>query len=96
MAMTLEELVTQLRSAYGGHLSSIVLYGSGVAGDFVKGKSDYNVLVLLDRIDVSTLAAASAVARAWREFGNPPPLTMTVDEWHRSADVFPMEYADIL
>jgi len=94
--MTLEELVTQLRSAYGGHLSSIVLYGSGVAGDFVKGKSDYNVLVLLDRIDVSTLAAASAVARAWREFGNPPPLTMTVDEWHRSADVFPMEYADIL
>jgi hypothetical protein len=96
MAMTLEELVSQLRAAYGGRLSSVVLYGSGVAGDYVKGKSDYNVLVLLDRIDTPTLAAASAVARAWREAGNPPPMTMTVDEWRRSADVFPMEYADIL
>jgi len=96
MAMTLEELVKQLRSAYGGHLSSVVLYGSGAAGDYVKGKSDYNVLVLLDRIDAETLAAASAVANAWREAGNPPPMTMTVDEWRRSGDVFPMEYADIL
>jgi len=96
MAMTLEELVQQLRSAYGAHLSSVVLYGSGASGDYVEGKSDYNVLVLLDRIDVGTLAAASSVARAWREFGNPPPMTMTVDEWRRSADVFPMEYSDIL
>ncbi len=96
MAMTLEELVTQLRSAYGGRLSSVVLYGSGAAADYVKGKSDYNVLVLLDRIEAGTLAAASAVARAWREAGNPPPMTMTVDEWRRSADIFPMEYADIL
>ncbi|MEO8336870.1 MAG: hypothetical protein ABI664_17940 [bacterium] len=94
--MTLEELVSQLRTAYGGHLSTIVLYGSGAAADYVKGKSDYNVLVLLDRIDAGTLAAASAVARAWREAGNPPPMTMTLDEWRRSADVFPMEYADIL
>jgi predicted nucleotidyltransferase len=96
MAMTLEELVTQLRSAYGAHLSTVVLYGSGASGEYVKGKSDYNVLVLLDRIDAATLAAASAVARAWREAGNPPPMTMTVDEWRRSGDVFPMEYADIL
>ncbi|MEO5817310.1 MAG: hypothetical protein ABIT20_18730 [Gemmatimonadaceae bacterium] len=98
MAMTLEELVTQLRSGYGAHLSTVVLYGSGASagGDYVKGKSDYNVLVLLDRIDAATLAAASAVARAWREAGNPPPMTMTVDEWRRSSDVFPMEYADIL
>jgi hypothetical protein len=96
MAMTLEELVQQLRSAYGAHLSAVVLYGSAASADYVEGKSDHNVLVLLDRIDVSTLAAASAVARAWREFGNPPPMTMTVDEWRRSADVFPMEYTDIL
>ena len=96
MAMTLEELVQQLRTAYRDHLSAVVLYGSGASSDYVEGKSDYNVLVLLDRIDVSTLAAASAVARAWREFGNPPPMTMTVDEWRRSADVFPMEYTDIL
>ena len=93
--MTLDELVTQVRAAYGERLASIVLYGSAAAGERTK-QSDYNILLLLDRIDASILAAASAVARAWRDAGNPPPLTMTLEEWRGSADVFPMEYADIL
>jgi hypothetical protein len=94
--MTLDDLVTQLRSAYGTHLSGVVLYGSAAAGEHIPKQSDYNILLLLDRIDWSTVAAASAVAQAWRDAGNPPPMTMTVEEWRRSADVFPMEYADIL
>jgi hypothetical protein len=94
--MTLDDLVTQLRAAYGSHLSSVVLYGSAAAGEHIPKQSDYNVLVLLDRIEPATLAAASAVAQAWRDAGNPPPMTMTVGEWQRSSDVFPMEYADIL
>lgn len=96
MAMTLDELVTQLRSAYGAQLSCVVLYGSAAAGEHVAKKSDYNVLVLLSRIESGALAAASAVARAWNDAGNPPPMTMTEDEWRRSSDVFPMEYSDIL
>ena len=96
MAMTLDELVGQLKAAYGAQLGAVVLYGSAAAGQHVPKKSDYNVLVLLDRIDPGTLASASAVARAWREAGNPPPMTMTVGEWRGSADIFPMEYADIL
>ena len=94
--MTLEQLVTQLRAAYGERLRSVVLYGSAASAEHVAKKSDYNVLVLLDRIETGGLAAASAVARAWRESGNPPPMTMTVNEWRSSADVFPMEYSDIL
>src|SRR5438128_2069032 len=94
--MTLDELVTQLRAAYGADLRCVVLYGSAAAGEHVPKQSDYNVLVLVDHIDSAVLASASAVARAWNEPGNPPPMTMTVDEWRHSADVFPMEYADIL
>jgi hypothetical protein len=94
--MTLDDLVTQLRSAYGAHLSAVVLYGSGAAGEHIPKQSDYNILLLLDSIERTTLAAASAVAQAWRDAGNPPPMTMTVSEWRRSSDVFPMEYADIL
>ena len=76
--MTLDELVTQLRAAYGARLSSVVLYGSAAGGDHVPSRSDYNVLVLLDSLDnAQSLVAASAVARAWRESGNPPPMTMT-------------------
>jgi hypothetical protein len=94
--MTLDELVKQLRAAYGEHLVAAVLYGSAAAGEHIAKLSDYNVLLLLDAIDSSRLAAAASVANAWRDAGNPPPMTMTVREWRNSADVFPMEYADIL
>lgn len=95
--MTLDDLVTQLRAAYGDRLAAVVLYGSAAAGEHTK-RSDYNILLLLTAIDASTFASssASAVARAWGDAGNPPPMTMTLDEWNSSADIFPMEYSDIL
>jgi hypothetical protein len=94
--MTLDDLVTQLRAAYGTRLDSVVLYGSAATGEHIPKRSDYNVLLLLKELDAGALASASAVARAWSDAGNPPPMTMTVEEWKGSADVFPMEYADIL
>jgi predicted nucleotidyltransferase len=96
MAMTLDEFVGQLKEAYGESLRSVVLYGSAVAGEHIAKKSDYNTLVLLDAIPFDRLAAVGAVLRAWGEDGNPPPMMFTTDEWKSSADVFPMEYADIL
>jgi hypothetical protein len=94
--MTLDELVSQLRAAYGTALRSIVLYGSAAAGQHVAKRSDYNVLVIVDTLDAPRLTAASAASRAWSESGNPAPLTLTAAEWSGSADIFPMEYADIL
>jgi hypothetical protein len=94
--MTLDELVSQLRAAYGDDLVSIVLYGSAAGGDHIPKRSDHNVLVIAKRLGLDQLRAAGACTRAWVDSGNPPPLTFTVDEWHESADIFPMEYADIL
>ncbi len=94
--MTLDELTTQLRAAYGDTLRAVVLYGSAVAGEHIAKQSDYNVLVVVDHIPLERLRALSSVTRAWRDAGNPPPMTFTSAEWHSSADVFPMEYADIL
>ena len=94
--MTLDELVSQLRAAYGAALRSVVLYGSAAAGEHDPKRSDYNVLVIVDALDATRLAAASAASRAWADAGNPAPLTLTTSEWRGSADIFPMEYADIL
>src|SRR5918999_636118 len=93
--MSLDELVAQLRAAFGAELRSVVLYGSAASGEHIPKQSDYNVLVLVEALDVSRLDAVAAVVRAWSEAGNPPPFTLTLDEWRRSADIFPMEYADI-
>ena len=94
--MTLDELVGQLKLAYGESLRSVVLYGSAVAGEHIAKKSDYNVLVVVDSITVENLRKAAAVAGAWSGDGNPPPMTFTTAEWRSSSDIFPMEYADIL
>lgn len=94
--LTLEQFVSQLAGLHGDRLRCVLLYGSAAAGTATAQRSDQNVLVLLDRIDPQQLEALAATVHAWREAGNPPPFEMTVDEWQRSADIFPMEYADIL
>jgi hypothetical protein len=94
--MTLDNLVEQLRKAFGDGLRAVVLYGSAAAGEHIAKRSDYNVLVLVDSIDLELLDREAAITRAWAEAGNPPPLTLTEREWRGSSDIFPMEYADIL
>ncbi len=95
-SMTLDDLVSQLRTAYGDELRCVVLYGSAAAGEHDAKRSDLNVLVIVKEIDVDRLRREAAIARAWAEAGNPTPLTMTDAEWRASADIFPIEYADIL
>ena len=94
--MGLDELVTRLREAFGGELHAVVLYGSAAAGERIATRSDFNVLVLVDALSTERLRAAGAVTQAWIKGGNPAPLTLTMGEWKASADIFPMEYADIL
>jgi len=94
--MTLDELVAQLKAAFGQDLGAVILYGSAAAGEHHAKKSDYNVLALVQTMSTDALVKASAAVRAWVEAGNPPPMVLTLDEWHGSADIFPMEYADIL
>lgn len=92
--MTLDQLVAQLRAAFGDGLRSVVLYGSAASGEPVA--QNQNVLVLVDTLDVVRLEAVAATVRAWSDAGNPPPFTLTLEEWRRSADIFPIEYSDIL
>jgi hypothetical protein len=94
--MTLDQLVSQLRAAYGPALRAVVLYGSTVAGERIPKRSDSNVLVVVDELPLETLRAGAAVTRAWIADGNPAPMLFTEREWRSSADIFPMEYSDIL
>jgi predicted nucleotidyltransferase len=96
--MTLDDLVRRLRDAHGDELYGVALYGSAARGgaEHIPEKSDYNVLVLVSTLSMDTLGREAPVARDWRADGNPPPLTLTLSEWRRCVDIYPMEYADIL
>ena len=93
--MTPEVLTEKLKMACGSHLKSVVLFGSAAAGDYTGKQSDYNVLVVLDRLGVEELKALAPATRAWMRCGNPAPLLFTQESLARSTDTFPLEIADI-
>ncbi|HET7601574.1 MAG TPA: nucleotidyltransferase domain-containing protein [Gemmatimonadales bacterium] len=74
---------------------SAVLYGSAARGDYVKGRSDINLLVIAEAAGFSLLRALGPALRRWREASPEPPLLFTRGEWQRSTDVFPIEITDM-
>ena len=88
----LNHLVEDLRATHGDNLASVVLYGSAAAGDYVELRSDYNLLIALNRITPSDLRQAQAPMREWQRLGNPLPVYFTVEELSDAADVFPIEF----
>jgi predicted nucleotidyltransferase len=89
------DFLTQLKETFGNNLVSVMLYGSYVSGDFVPGVSDINVLVLLDHPDTEHITSLGKTASRLMRKYNITPLMLTKNEFVNSADVFPMEYADI-
>jgi hypothetical protein len=88
----LRELVDDLRATHGENLASVVLYGSAAAGDEVEVRSDYNLLIALNRITPEDLRMAQAPMREWQRLGHPLPVYFTVEELSDAADVFPIEF----
>ena len=93
--MTPHVLTQRLVTALGSHLTSVILFGSSAAGDHTGRRSDYNVLVVLDRLGVKELHMLSKVAQAWGRAGNPSPLLFTRESLVESVRAFPLEMADI-
>ena len=84
MSMTLDVLTEELKRTFGESLTSVVLYGSAAAGDHTGKRSDYNVLVVAERIDSEHLRTFSKSARKWAQGGNPPPLFFTLERLRAS------------
>jgi len=89
---SLDNLVEDLFSTHGSNLASVVLYGSAAAGDYIQMRSDYNLLITLNRITPSDLRQAQAPIRNWQRLGHPLPVYFTVAELNDAADVFPIEF----
>jgi predicted nucleotidyltransferase len=89
---SLDHLIEDLRSTHGDNLASVVLYGSAAAGDYVQTRSDYNLLIALNRITPADLRQAQAPMRNWQRLGHPLPVYFTVEELNDAADVFPIEF----
>lgn len=89
---SLNGLLRDLQSTHGDNLASVVLYGSAAAGDHIELRSDYNLLITLNRMAPEDLRLAQAPMREWQRLGHPLPVYFTAEELSDAADVFPIEF----
>jgi predicted nucleotidyltransferase len=90
-----QSFIQLLKDNFGENLLSVILYGSYVSGDFVHGVSDVNVLVIIDRANSDQFRDLGKRAHKLMRKYKITPLILTRTDFNSSADVFPMEYADI-
>lgn len=90
----LQAVVDALSRVYHRQLASVLLYGSAARGDFIAGRSDVNLLVILQSVTLEGLAEAAKQLRRWRKL-RIAPLFLTEGELRLAARVFPLEVSDI-
>jgi predicted nucleotidyltransferase len=95
MEAKLKEIVERLKAAALDNLKAVVLFGSAVTGEFSAKHSDLNILCVVERAGAAELEALHSAAQWWVRAENPAPLVFTLDELHRSADIFSIELLDM-
>ena len=91
----LDRFAEQLRAAHGDALVAVVLYGAA-ADETTSETAAFRTLVVLRHVLPSDLRAAREVIADWVESGNPPPVYFTNEEIANAADVFPIEFLDMM
>ena len=91
----INDFVTRLRTAAGGNLESVILFGSAVAGDFHPEFSNINLFCVIRDNSFAALQSLAPAVKWWDGQKQPPPLFMTRNEIERTTDVFTIELMDI-
>ena len=87
-------LITEVSSRVGEGYSA-VLYGSAARGDWIPGRSDVNLMLVVDDPGPAALQKLTPAVKAWHAQGLTSPLVIGRSEWERAADVFPIEITDM-
>lgn len=89
------EFVEKMRTAAGGNLISVILYGSAAEGEFHPEYSDLNLLCVLQDTSFASLSKIANAVEWWRKRKHHPPLVLTPQELKDTADVFSIEFMDM-
>jgi predicted nucleotidyltransferase len=89
------EIIADLKGIYGEALQSVILYGSGARGDYVAGKSDINLLVVLADDEADDLEKLLPLIPKWKKRAVATPVIMTKALIGSSVDVYPVEFLNM-
>jgi hypothetical protein len=91
----LQTYVKDVKGVFGEQLEGMLLYGSAVRGEFLPGRSNLNILLLVSSYDSAVLKKYSALHRRWSKEQIVVPLFLTEEELRTSGAVFPLEFLEI-
>jgi hypothetical protein len=86
------ELVAQMRSAFGESLVSVVAYGSAIDAPGNAKPADHLTMVVAKWLGANELNKARPAAHWWIAQGFPLPVFLTEKEFNDSLDVFAIEF----
>ena len=92
---TLRPYLAQVQTLFGDVLEAVILYGSAAGGDYLPGKSNINLLILLAKQDMELLKQYAALHKRWQKEQIVVPLFLTQAELRSSLELFPLEYLEI-
>lgn len=91
----LKSYVNDVVKTYGNELEGVLLYGSAVRGEFMPGRSNLNMLLVMSSYDLIVLKKYNGIHTRWSKEQVVVPLFLTAADIQSSASVFPLEYQDI-
>ena len=89
------QVADDYRRVYGQDIVSVILYGSALTADYVPGKSDLNLLIVLSEEGIHRLHLAHDLVGRWRKKRVGTPLFLTKTYLDSSLDTFPIEFLNI-
>lgn len=87
----LTRYVTQINKDFGPDLGGLLLFGSAVRDDFIVGRSNLNILLVVRSLSVDLLQRAGQLHQQWGKHQIVAPLLMTEGDLVRSGRLFPLE-----
>lgn len=86
-----QSYLRDLEKTFQRNVEAVILYGSAARGDFIEGRSNWNLLVLVRSLSVTVIQEAGKLHAKGEKHRIVPPLLMTLDELHQSCSVYPLE-----
>jgi predicted nucleotidyltransferase/RNase P/RNase MRP subunit p29 len=84
-----------VKGVYNDQLEGLILYGSAVRGEFMPGRSNLNLLLVVAGYDAAMLKRYEPVHKRWSKEGIIIPLFLTDQEIRTSSALFPLEFLEI-
>jgi len=86
----------ELKQELGNNLVSVILYGSAVRGEYVRARSDLNLMLVFKKLDLEHITKVGKLMRRKVRKQAPQLVFWTEEELANAWDVFPLEFEDIM